>query len=124
MGTDLVQEVAVVRDDDHRAVAVVEHVLEPADGVDVEVVGRLVEQQDVGLANSAWASSTRSFQPGATSLIGPLCSSVGMPTPSSSSPARASACSRPFAEWALELGGVHVVVFGGVRVGVDRVASP
>ena len=44
-----------------------------------------------GLANSAWISSTRSFQPGATSLIGPLCSSVGMPTPSSSSPARASA---------------------------------
>jgi hypothetical protein len=44
-----------------------------------------------GLANSACTSSTRSFQPGATSLIGPLCFSVGMPAPSSSSPARASA---------------------------------
>jgi hypothetical protein len=44
-----------------------------------------------GLANRAWASSTRSFQPGATSRIGPLCCSVGMPTPCSSSPARASA---------------------------------
>ncbi|MNN32884.1 hypothetical protein D3C81_1466190 [compost metagenome] len=44
-----------------------------------------------GSENSAWASSTRSFQPGAMSLIGPWCWLVGMPTPSSSSPARASA---------------------------------
>ncbi|MNT53731.1 hypothetical protein D3C72_1908300 [compost metagenome] len=44
-----------------------------------------------GFENSAWASSTRSFQPGAMSLIGPWCWLVGMPTPSSSSPARASA---------------------------------
>ena len=44
-----------------------------------------------GLANSACASSTRSFQPGATALIGPSCCSVGMPNPSNSSPARASA---------------------------------
>ena len=36
-------------------------------------------------------SSTRSFQPGATALMEPVCWSIGMPTPSSSSPARASA---------------------------------
>ena len=41
--------------------------------------------------NKAWASSTRSFQPGATSLIGPLCCVIGTPRPSSNSPARASA---------------------------------
>ncbi len=44
----LVQEVPVVADDDHRRVVVVERALEPADRVDVEVVGRLVEQQHVG----------------------------------------------------------------------------
>jgi len=44
-----------------------------------------------GSANSTWASSTRSFQPGAIALIGPMCCSIGMPTPCSSSPARASA---------------------------------
>ncbi len=49
VGADLVQEVAVVRDDDHGRVALVQHVFQPADGVDVEVVGRLVEQQDVGI---------------------------------------------------------------------------
>ena len=44
-----------------------------------------------GLPNSAWASSTRSFQPGATSLISPASSSGGMPTPRRSSLARDSA---------------------------------
>ena len=44
-------EVAVVADDDERAGPGVEQVLERGQGVDVEVVGRLVEQQDVGLAH-------------------------------------------------------------------------
>ena len=48
---DGVQEVAVVRDDDERPLVLVgQEALEPADGVEVEVVGRLVEQQDVGAA--------------------------------------------------------------------------
>ena len=45
--TDHVQEVTVVRDDDHGAVAIVQRLLQPADGVDVQVVRRFVEQQDV-----------------------------------------------------------------------------
>ena len=44
-----------------------------------------------GSPKSACASSTRSFHPGATALIGPLCCATGTPRPSSSSPARASA---------------------------------
>ena len=48
---DVVQEALVVRDD-HRAAGVVgQELLEPADGQDVEVVGRLVEQQDVDAAD-------------------------------------------------------------------------
>ena len=43
-----------------------------------------------GSPNSACANNTRSFQPGATWLIGPVCCSIGMPTPISNSPARAS----------------------------------
>lgn len=49
MGADLVQEVAVVGDHDHRALVVLEQIAEPVDAADVEVVGRLVEQQDVGV---------------------------------------------------------------------------
>ena len=43
----LVQEVTVVADDDHGRVVRVDRALEPADRVDVEVVGRFVEQQHV-----------------------------------------------------------------------------
>ena len=47
---DAVQEVAVVGDDDDRVLEVDEELLKPVDRVEVEVVGRLVEQQDVGIA--------------------------------------------------------------------------
>src|SRR5690606_30259336 len=45
VGADRVQEVAIVGNDDHGGVARGQHVFQPADGVDVQVVGRLVEQQ-------------------------------------------------------------------------------
>ena len=47
---DVVEEVAVVGDGDDRAGVVVQVVLEPGHRLGVEVVGRLVEQQQVGLA--------------------------------------------------------------------------
>ncbi len=42
---DRVQEVAIVRDDDERAVVADEELAQPVDRVEVQVVGRLVEQQ-------------------------------------------------------------------------------
>ena len=45
---DTFQEVPVVRDDDQRAGPAVEVVLDDRQGVDVQIVGRLVEQQHVG----------------------------------------------------------------------------
>ena len=42
-----VQEIAVVRDDEKRPGVAFEPVLEPEDGVEVEVIGRLVEEQQV-----------------------------------------------------------------------------
>ena len=47
LGADGVEEPAVVGDDEHRAVARGEVAREPGDRLDVEVVGRLVEQQQV-----------------------------------------------------------------------------
>ena len=47
MGTYTVQKVTVVRDDDHGAVAGHQNVFQPADGVDVQVVGGLIQQQYV-----------------------------------------------------------------------------
>ena len=44
---DVVEEVAIVRDRDDRAFVFLEEVLEPGDRLGVEMVGRLVEQQQV-----------------------------------------------------------------------------
>ncbi len=46
---DVVQEVAVVGDGDDRARVLVEEPLQPLDRLGVEVVGRLVEQEQVGV---------------------------------------------------------------------------
>ena len=45
---DVVEEVAIVGDGDDGALVLLEVALEPADRLGVEVVGRLVEQQQVG----------------------------------------------------------------------------
>src|SRR5579885_1410864 len=45
MRANAVEEVSVVRDDDQHTVVLDEIFLQPVDGIEVEVVGRLVEQQ-------------------------------------------------------------------------------
>ena len=50
VGADGVEEVAVVRDGDDGAVVADEEVLEPVDGFEVEIVGGLVEEQGLGVA--------------------------------------------------------------------------
>jgi hypothetical protein len=47
---DVFQEPAVVADDEESARLRLQHALEPEDSVDVEMVGRLVHQDQVGLA--------------------------------------------------------------------------
>ena len=46
---DVVEEVAVMGDHDHGAGIVAQMMLEPGDAFGIEMVGRLVEQEDVGL---------------------------------------------------------------------------
>ena len=45
----VVEEVAVVRDGDHRSLVLPQVLLEPVDALGVEMVRRLVQQQHVGL---------------------------------------------------------------------------
>ena len=49
VGADLVQEVAVMGDDDDRVPEPAEEILQPGDGAEVQVVRRLVEQSTSGL---------------------------------------------------------------------------
>ena len=50
-GGEVAQEAPVVRDEDQRAAPVLQRLLEMTDGVDVEMVGGLVEDQQVRVAH-------------------------------------------------------------------------
>ena len=46
---DTIQEETIVRDNDDRAGVLGQRLLEPRHGLNVKVVGRLIEQQEVGV---------------------------------------------------------------------------
>ena len=60
---DVVEEVAIVGDRDDRALVLGQVALEPGDRLGVEVVRRLVEEQQVGRASSRRHSATRRRSP-------------------------------------------------------------
>ncbi|MNH15483.1 hypothetical protein D3C79_750970 [compost metagenome] len=49
-GRQLVDELPIVGDEDDGAAKILEELFQPVDGVDVQVVGRLVQQQQIGVA--------------------------------------------------------------------------
>ena len=53
VGADLIEEVAVVGDDDHRILEAEEEILQPGDRLEVEVVGRFVQQEHVRVAEQS-----------------------------------------------------------------------
>ena len=53
VGADVVEEVPVVRDGDDGAVVAGEEVFEPVDGLEVEIVGGLVEEESFGVAEES-----------------------------------------------------------------------
>jgi hypothetical protein len=122
VGADLVQEVAVVRDDDDGGLALVQHVFQPADGVDVEVVGRFVEQQDVGVGEQrlrqqhAQLEARRDLAHGAVVLL-----DGDADAQQQLAGARLGVVAAHFAEFGFEFGGVQVIFLGRLRVHVDGV---
>ena len=62
-GGHVVQEGAVVADDDGTAFVFVQQPFQPADGFKVQMVGRLVQQQDVGTADQSLGQCHPFLQP-------------------------------------------------------------
>ncbi|TLD45743.1 MAG: hypothetical protein FAZ92_02005 [Accumulibacter sp.] len=119
---DLVEEVAIVRDDDHRAVALVDHVFQPADRADVEVVGRLVEEQDVRVGEQRLDQQDAQFPAGCDITHRAMvlrCRNADAEQQFAG--ARLGAVATVLGKTGFEVGGVHVVGLGGIRVGVDGV---
>ena len=121
---DRVEEVAVVRDDDQRAVVADQEVAQPVDRVEVEVVGRLVEQQRLRLAEQRLReqhadllaalqlapSSARAARRGCRGRASRMAASLS---------ARVAVL---FADDALELAEAHAVLVGHVGLRVEPLA--
>ena len=67
-----------------------QELLQPADGQDVEVVGRLVEQEHVGPAHQHLGQQHPQLEPARQRASGARWALAGMPRPSSTALARAS----------------------------------
>ncbi len=111
-----------MRDDDHRAIAVVQHIFQPADGVDVEVVGRLVQQQNVRVGEQRLYQQHTQFPArgdGAHRAV------VLFDRDAYAQQQFAGACfgriAVVFCIDTFEFGGLHVVIFGRFRIHVDGV---
>ena len=63
VGRDVVEEAVVVGDDDDDAGELLQELLQPADGENVEMVGRLVEQERVGIGSQHLGQQTLSLKP-------------------------------------------------------------
>ena len=108
---------------DHRAVARVEHVFQPADGVDVEVVGRLVQQQDVGIGEQRLRQQHAQLEARRDRAHRSLVQSdIDAQTQQQFTRARLGGVAVVFGEGRFQIGGAHVVFFGSIGIGVDRIA--
>ena len=112
-----------MRDDHHRAVARVEDVFQPAYRVDVEVVGRLVEQQDVRVGEQRLRQQHAQLEAGRDRAHRPLVQLDRDAHAEQQFPgARLGGVTVVFGELRLQIGGAHVVFLAGIRVGIDRIA--
>ena len=110
-------------DDDHGGIALVEHRFQPADRVDVEVVGRFVQQQHVRVREQrlrqqhAQLPAGRDVAHRAAVLLGRNADAQQQFTGTC-----LGGVAVVFGVLGLQVGGLHVVVVRGFRVGVDGVA--
>ena len=65
MGADGVEKVAIVADDDDHALVLIVHdeVFQPVDGLDIQIVGRLVQQYDVRVAKEGLSQQHFNLEP-------------------------------------------------------------
>jgi hypothetical protein len=84
-----------VRDHDQRALVADEELAQPVDRVEVEVVGRLVEQQRLRVAEQRLRQQHADLLAALQLAIVRSCSASGCRGPAAGSPRRSRRCSRP-----------------------------
>ena len=123
MSTDAVQEVPIVRDHHDRRRSRVEHALEPADGIDVQMVGGLVEQQDIRVGEERLRQEHPELVAGRDighrSVMQPL---LDLDAEQQLARARLGRVSIELGNLRLQLRRMQIIGVACVGVGIDRVA--
>ncbi len=110
-------------DDDHGGVALVEHGLQPADRVDVQVVGRFVQQQHVRVREQCLCQQHAQLPArGHAAHVALVLGGGDAHAQQQLAGAGLGGVTVVFGVLGLQLGGLHVVFVGRFRVGVDGVA--
>ena len=123
MRADLVQEVAVVADDHHRALVLVEHMFEPANRIDIEVVRRLVEQQHIRFGKKRLGKQHAQLGAWRDLPHRQLMLLDGNLQPEQQfARTRLGGVAVVLGEMSLEIGRPHVIVVACLRICVDRIA--
>ena len=122
MGGDSVEEVTVMADHEDRILEIGEIIFEPCDSLEVEVIGRLVEQQIVGVAEESLGEEYADLLVGAHVLhehivavfldaeAGEERGGVALGVPAFE-----------FGEFLLKFGGADAVGVGEVLLGIDGI---
>ena len=112
-----------MRNDDHGGIVLIQSVFQPADGVDVQVIGRLVQQQHIWFGEQSLRQQHAQFKA--------WCHFAHVRLVQSFFYAHARqqcACARfcgiaiVFSKFAFQFGRAHVVVFGGFHIGINGIA--
>ena len=122
MGADFVQKVTVVRDDNHGGVVLVQHAFQPADGINVQVIGRFVQKQYIWLGEQGLRQQYAQLEARGDFCHGRIVQIFGN---AHAAQQFGSACfgsvAVVFGKLSFQFGGFHVVVFGSFGVGVNRI---
>ena len=116
VGAHLIQEMPIVADDHHGGVVVVERAFQPADRIDVEIVGRFVQQQHVRSREQRLRQQHAQLEARghfAHRSVVPRFVNAGIGEDAARP--RLGIVAAVFGEHALELGRLHVVVVGRIR---------
>ena len=123
MRAHLIQEVPIVADDHHGRVIVVERAFEPADGIDIQIVGRFIQQQHVRSREQRLRQQHAQLEAGGHFAHRPVVPRfVNTGVGEDAAGPGLGIVAAVFGEHPFEFGGLHVVVVGGIGIGVDAVA--
>ena len=122
MGADFVQKVTVVRNNNHGGVVLVQHAFQPADGINVQVIGWFVQEQYIWFGEQGLRQQYAQLESRGDFCHGRIVQIFGNAHAAQQfGSARFGGVAVVFGELGFQFGGFHVVVFGGFGVGVNRI---